>query len=871
MKRSLLCVVLVSVLVFAGCEESAPGMAGMDAMGTDGGGIDGGPDLDSALPPTETVDECIDMTAPSMELGRVFTGSTGDATHQPRAACDGQGPDVSMRWAAPSTGTFTFDTRGSTFDTVLDIRAACTGASLACNDDLGPSMMSSEARLRLSEGDAVMIFVDGYGPNDSGDFLVNIREESDFDAGVDAGLDAGTDAGGHAGIDAGLDAGIDGGRDSGVDAGVDAAVVCRADQRECEGKCSTCPTTGVLATECSANRCVATECESGRRVRDGFCDAFTCSSGERACGSSCAACPTSGVATTMCSGNACVAATCRTDWVLRGGICEPGTCEPTERFCGDACTTCPSVGVASTTCSGSSCAAATCMSGYRLNGSACAAFTCPVNQRACGSECATCPTTGVASTTCDARGSCVAASCVADYEVVTGACQPIDCGAGQRSCGGVCRACPTDGVASTMCSGPACIAASCGDGYGLSGGACTPRTCATGSLFCSSACSTCPTVGSATFGCVGSTCEARTCMPDYAPVSYGGRTRCVDASWTRELVTERADTLSSVPHSAAIALTPSGEPWIAYYASGNVVVARRGAAGWTRTTSTLGTSGLSVVTNLAVDHAGYAHVVYYTWESSDEYVWRYARISSAGEASVTTTLGRESAIDTDEGIALAVDSAGDAHVAFNRYVGTTIGNRLYYRRTYLGAWQAEITIGSANVPFAAIAVDAADDVHIAGYAGGRVYYTKSTAGIFSEPIASTGIVMVTPAADRQLYIQGSTIEYWLRSGRNFHRSGISGGSPSALSSWGSFANSASYVSGGRGQNGFAMLEQPTTDRLVTYRAGSATAPSLAEETNLPIQRVLPGLIYDEAGHVHALGRQPRTTTSGMQLYYLRRE
>jgi hypothetical protein len=68
-----------------------------------------------------------------------------------------------------------------------------------------------------------------------------------------------------------------------------------------------------------------------------------------------------------------------------------------------------------------------------------------------------------------------------------------------------------------------------------------------------------------------------------------------------------------------------------------------------------------------------------------------------------------------------------------------------------------------------------------------------------------------------------------------------------------------------------MLEQSTSNGAVTFRAGSSIAPSVAEETNLPIQRVLPGLIYDSAGHVHALGRREHTSSSRMQLYYLRRE
>src|SRR5262249_14994776 len=57
--------------------------------------------------------------------------------------------DVEYRWIAPSDGTYTFDTDGSNYDTVLELIDECTGRVLLCNDDEGGGSLRSRVTVPL--------------------------------------------------------------------------------------------------------------------------------------------------------------------------------------------------------------------------------------------------------------------------------------------------------------------------------------------------------------------------------------------------------------------------------------------------------------------------------------------------------------------------------------------------------------------------------------------------------------------------------------------------------------------------------------------------------------------------------------------------
>jgi Concanavalin A-like lectin/glucanases superfamily len=105
----------------------------------------------------------------------VATGNTIGLSNDFRPTCitNSNAPDASYTWTAPSTGTFTFDTTGSSFDTVLDILSFNTGSSLGCNDDSNNTLQSSVS-VGLTAGQSVRVIIDGYGGG-SGAFRLSIQ------------------------------------------------------------------------------------------------------------------------------------------------------------------------------------------------------------------------------------------------------------------------------------------------------------------------------------------------------------------------------------------------------------------------------------------------------------------------------------------------------------------------------------------------------------------------------------------------------------------------------------------------------------------------------------------------------------------------
>ena len=79
------------------------------------------------------------------------------------------------RWVAPSAGTFTVTTLGSTFDTVLYVlRGGCGGTEAACNDDEDVTFtLQSSVTFTATMGEVFVIALDSYGSR-VGDFALNI-------------------------------------------------------------------------------------------------------------------------------------------------------------------------------------------------------------------------------------------------------------------------------------------------------------------------------------------------------------------------------------------------------------------------------------------------------------------------------------------------------------------------------------------------------------------------------------------------------------------------------------------------------------------------------------------------------------------------
>jgi hypothetical protein len=81
--------------------------------------------------------------------------------------------DTTVEFTAPADGDYTFDTFGSSFDTILYALDACGGTELACNDDAG-FLRQSELTLTLTADETVILVVDGF-VSASGDVVLNVQ------------------------------------------------------------------------------------------------------------------------------------------------------------------------------------------------------------------------------------------------------------------------------------------------------------------------------------------------------------------------------------------------------------------------------------------------------------------------------------------------------------------------------------------------------------------------------------------------------------------------------------------------------------------------------------------------------------------------
>ncbi len=115
---------------------------------------------------------------PCEELTGVFasvlTGATAGESASAGSCGGDTAPEHSFTYTAPRAGTYTIDTIGSEFDTVLYLRDGL-GAELACNDDATPDgAPQSRVKLFLQAEQTVEIVVDGK-ESQSGNFTLRIN------------------------------------------------------------------------------------------------------------------------------------------------------------------------------------------------------------------------------------------------------------------------------------------------------------------------------------------------------------------------------------------------------------------------------------------------------------------------------------------------------------------------------------------------------------------------------------------------------------------------------------------------------------------------------------------------------------------------
>lgn len=148
--------------------DAAAGVGGAAGAGGSGtGGLDANLDDGSAASGgsagVEGGSDGGDRSCVQGVLAQTQTASTAAAADRFKLSCgSGSAPDVAFEWTAPATDYYVFDTRGSSFDTVLAIlNGDCAGAELVCNNNAGSSPQS-EAIVSLQKDQRVIVVVDGY-------------------------------------------------------------------------------------------------------------------------------------------------------------------------------------------------------------------------------------------------------------------------------------------------------------------------------------------------------------------------------------------------------------------------------------------------------------------------------------------------------------------------------------------------------------------------------------------------------------------------------------------------------------------------------------------------------------------------------------
>ncbi len=157
--------------------EAACGEAGMCDSGSDDDG-DGRADCADSECTCDAAclgsDPCPGSTLGGVTGTGVATGSNVGLCGFRTGSCGGDGAEITFEWTAPSGGTYTFDTIGTTYDTVLYVLdGTCGGTELGCNDD-GTSGLTSEVTVTLTAGQTVIVVVDAYAEYEAGAAVLNI-------------------------------------------------------------------------------------------------------------------------------------------------------------------------------------------------------------------------------------------------------------------------------------------------------------------------------------------------------------------------------------------------------------------------------------------------------------------------------------------------------------------------------------------------------------------------------------------------------------------------------------------------------------------------------------------------------------------------
>jgi hypothetical protein len=142
--------------------------------------------------PSTLDSEAAEVAEPGTVHAQTFVGDLGrllgspvatyayisTASNQWSVSCNGgSSRDIAYVWTVPETGSYTFSTLGSNFDTVLQIRHySSTSNIMGCDDDTSSTLQSSITLSGLVRGVRLLIIIEGYA-GEYGNFArLNIRK-----------------------------------------------------------------------------------------------------------------------------------------------------------------------------------------------------------------------------------------------------------------------------------------------------------------------------------------------------------------------------------------------------------------------------------------------------------------------------------------------------------------------------------------------------------------------------------------------------------------------------------------------------------------------------------------------------------------------
>ena len=127
---------------------------------------------DSFCGKSDTCEPCVPTELPSTLPISVSGTTVGEPDTFSSSCGPGVAPDAYFTFTAPAAGTYTVDTVGSSFDSVLELRdGSCRGEKISCHN--GPGNEASRT-VSLDAGQTIIIIVDGRYSS-QGQFVLNVH------------------------------------------------------------------------------------------------------------------------------------------------------------------------------------------------------------------------------------------------------------------------------------------------------------------------------------------------------------------------------------------------------------------------------------------------------------------------------------------------------------------------------------------------------------------------------------------------------------------------------------------------------------------------------------------------------------------------